>query len=78
MAYTYTSWITYTGASRLSALRLHIKEVSDEMSARMSAGGTSYDPGPLTTYLQNLMDQESKLASAINGAPFFLPTRRRF
>ena len=78
MAYVYNNWIQSTGQARLDALRAHISEVSAEMSAAMAAGGTSYNPAVLQAYLTTLYAQESKLADAIGGQPFFVATRRRF
>lgn len=47
-------------------LRLHIGEVSDEIAARTAApGGRSYDPTPLSTYLETLLRIMRDLESVV-------------
>lgn len=76
MAWTYSNWVTQTTtAAQLVALRAHIKEVSDEISARLATEGKSYDPQPLGDYLKELLRQLATLAQ--NEAPADLANSAR-
>ena len=62
MAWTYSDYATYSDTSdRLERLRLHIVEVSDEIQAEGSDGGTSLNLTNLRTYLQDLKREEKDL-----------------
>lgn len=57
--WTYSDWITLSGADRLTRLRLHIQEVSDFTQGTMTRGQsvTAVD----TNYLATLMREEKEL-----------------
>lgn len=77
MAWTYSDWITLTGASRLTRLRQHIQEVSDAMTATTISNGETYNPAHLQSYLDRLTGKEAALAAErAGGGAFFVPTRR--
>lgn len=66
-AWTYSDWITFeTGnASRLSRLRLHIREVSDEISTgSFAVEQKSHDKALLQAYLSELLKKEAVEATA--------------
>lgn len=66
--WTYSDWITYApdDSSRLTRLRLHIKEVSDALrTGSYEVGDTSVDKDLIQDYHASLMDTlKSEEASA--------------
>lgn len=78
MAWANSNWISFTGANRLTALRSHIQEVSDAITAGISADGTSYNPINLQTLLEVLLRKEAELSEQLVGGVFAVPTRRRY
>lgn len=69
MAWTYSDYVTYDyGATRLSRFRSHIQEVSDKISAEMSAGGRSRSTNALQSYLNSLLAREEQEVSSNKAA----------
>ena len=65
MAYTYADWITQAdNATRLTRLRLHIQEVSEAMTAGMTADGVSVNPSNLGQYYDMLTKREESLGAS--------------
>ena len=68
-AWTYADWITYAestaaeAASKLTRLRLHMQEVSQAVTADVSAGSKSRSTGSLNEYLRDLRTEEKRLMS---------------
>jgi len=68
MAWTYNDWLSQgSDAAQLTRLRLHIEEVSSEMSAEISSDGHSRNLGSLENYLGRLMDKLAEL-EALTGS----------
>lgn len=68
--WTYSDWITYESgtATRLTRLRLHIKEVSDRISTgNYSNQKGSHDKDALEKYLE-LLHRDERSESAAAGA----------
>jgi hypothetical protein len=65
--YVYSDWNseTYGTSVKLSRLRSHIAEVSDEITAKVSSQGESFDPSNLNSYLDLLFKQESRLKQQV-------------
>lgn len=63
--WTYSDYITFDGAERLTRLRLHIQEVSDFVQG-VSERGTSATAVD-TNYLQTLLKKEEELAVKVNS-----------
>lgn len=76
MAWTYSDYIVSTGQARLTRLRLHIQEVSDQLTAATTSNGESYNPQVLESYLSRLQKTERELASELGAGAFFVATRR--
>lgn len=76
MAWSYSSWITLTGQARLTQLRLHIQEITNAITAGVTADGESVSPGNLNPVLDRLLDTEKELSATLAGGVFGVPTRR--
>lgn len=64
--WTYNDWITLsTPALRESRLRLHIQEVSEQMTADVTKGNASRSTGGLGTYLSELYEQLDQLMTVM-------------
>lgn len=66
MAWSYSDYITYerTDPTRLTRLRLHIKEVSDFISTgSYSVQGKSHTKSELVNELMRLREEEASLSS---------------
>lgn len=62
MAWTYSDWITQGGTTqRVARLRLHIQEVSEQLTAKMGHSGREFDPDLLRTYRKELMEELNRL-----------------
>lgn len=62
MAWTYADWRAQTTeAGQLERLRLHMGEVSNEVSAAITAGSKSRDSSQLNDYLANLEENARRL-----------------
>lgn len=70
MAWTYSDWVTKaTGsAERLSRLRLHLQEVTDQIGASYSLPGISMSKGELVAYADRLKADEAVEAAAVERA----------
>lgn len=83
MAWTYSDWITQSDqTTKVERLKLHIQEVSDQVSFNFSAEGYSRQNDTNERYLaglhKHLAVQEAKLAAASGtGRPVAVATRRR-
>ena len=70
MAWTYNDWASQsTPAARLTRLRLHIDEVSAQISADISASGKSRSTSTLQTYLDGLMNRMDRLEQQVGSGP---------
>lgn len=76
MAWIYSDYISSTGSARLTRLRLHIQEVSDQLTAATTSNGESYNPQVLESYLAKLETKEQRLASELGAGVFCVATRR--
>lgn len=76
MAWTYSDWITLTGSSRLTRLRLYIQELSDALTAATTSNGESYNPQLLQSEIARLSGIERDLASELGAGAFFVATKR--
>lgn len=62
MAWQYDDYITLeTVSDRRSRLRLHIQEVSAELTAKQMSDGTAYDPTVLLDYRKELTAELDKI-----------------
>lgn len=69
-AWTYSDWITYSSgdATRLSRLRLHIKEVADAISTgNYSVDNKTHEKDLLQRYLDRLIAQEKAEAAVADS-----------
>jgi hypothetical protein len=67
-AWTYSDWVTYEpgSASRLTQLRLHIKEVSDALSTgNYSNPKGAHDKSYLQDYVADLLRKEASEAAVV-------------
>lgn len=79
MSWTYSNWRSQTTpAAQLAQLKLHIQEVTDAISADISADGKSRSSGSLTTLLAALEKRFDQLvaAGAVSGGTSYLKMRR--
>jgi len=66
-AWSYADWITYAESTaaevtaKLTRLRLHMQEVSQAVTADVSAGSKSRSTGSLNEYLRDLRADEKRL-----------------
>lgn len=68
MAWTYSDWRSYADSSpaaKLARLRLHIEEVSDQITADVSKGASSRSVSPLNQYLAMLEKREDRLVALV-------------
>lgn len=76
MAWSYSDWLTESyGSTRLSKLRSHIQEVSDALSAELTAGAQSRSTHAVQRYLDTLLaklPREERLCDQAAGTrPLF-------
>ena len=71
MAWTYSDWVTYpdsSPAAKLTQLRKHIQEVSDQITADVTKGGSGRQTGRLQDYLERLYTKETDLMAMVAAA----------
>lgn len=62
MAWTYSDWVTQTTrAARITRLRAHVQEVSDQITAAQQFGQREYDPEVLQRYYDTLLETLDKI-----------------
>lgn len=69
-SWAYSDWITKASGSsdRLSRLRLHVQEVSDEIaSGSYAQEGKSKEKGLLESYLRTLLETERRESTSIEA-----------
>jgi hypothetical protein len=74
--WTYSDWVTQTvDSTRLTRLRLHIQEVSENILGAKTRNGAFFPPDQ--GYLDSLMGKEKTLSASVNVAssPTFAQSR---
>lgn len=79
-SWSYSDWITQTDTeTRLSRLRLHMREVSDMVGREKSAGDMATSSRELRAYLADLKKEERDLAAMFGAQQAgYGQTRYRF
>lgn len=68
MAWLYSDYITLSDpAAALARLNSHIQEVSDKITADVSADGKSRSSQTLKDYLDMLLKRRDSLSAAVSG-----------
>ena len=62
-SWTYSDWVTLTGAARLSRLKLHVQEVSDEIGHSYSVADRSVQKQRMLDYYNSLVGKLAKLGA---------------
>ena len=62
-SWSYQDWVTYTGATALERLNLHIAEVSERIDAERAAGDHRINPYTLIRYYEQLVKERDKLTA---------------
>lgn len=69
--WTYSDWVTLSGAARLTRLRLHVQEVADALHSRstaVSADGKSMTREQLVQYYESVARREREMGAAAGGS----------